>query len=102
MVFFAVSVWIAIIVYTYLPQNYTKFSQYSCHESPVMQLFFLGVPFYYAYASLSIGGFWVLIFLVFLLIPILIAIAWVVAIIWRRKEIWPPGQPWRPRFGKVW
>ena len=101
MMFFAVSVWTAILIHAYLPQRYTKFSQDSCQpwDTPAEQ-FFLGVLFVWAYDLLHLGG-PVALFL-FLLIPTFIIVAWAVAIIQRRKEIWPPDQPWRPRFGKVW
>jgi len=32
----------------------------------------------------------------------LMIVAWAAAIILKRREIWPPGQPYRPRFIKVW
>ena len=102
MVFFSVFVWTAILIYAYLPQKYTKFAQDTCRGSSVAEGVFLGAPFIFAYALAELGATGVFVLFLFLLIPILIAIAWVVAIIRRRKEIWPPGQPWRPRFGKVW
>ena len=100
MVFFAVSIWTSILVYAYLPQRYTKFSQDSCRWYSAAEEFFLGAPFVWAYSLVYFGG-RVTLFL-FLLIPTFIIAAWAVAIIRRRKEIWPPDQPWRPRFGKVW
>lgn len=102
LVFLSIGAWIAILVYAYLPSSHTKFAQEACRGSSVAEGFFLGAPFIYAYALVTVGPAGILLLFLFLMIPILIAIAWVVAIIRRRKEIWPPGKPWRPRFGKVW
>ena len=102
MTFFSVAVWIAILVYAYLPQRHTEFIQDSCHGETLAEAFFLGTPFVYAWVLATAGKAGILLLFSFLAIPILIAFAWVVAIIRRRDKIWPPGRPYRPRFGKVW
>ena len=102
MVFFSVFVWTAILIYAYLPQKYTKFAQDTCRGSSIAESVFLGAPFIFAWALALVGPTGVLVLFLFLLIPILVAIAWVIAIVRRRKEIWPSDRPWRPRFGKVW
>ena len=100
MVFFAMSVWTAILVYAYLPQKYTKFSQASCHRTSAAEDFFLGAPIFYALFLMDLRG-PVASFLILLILTCII-IAWIIAIIRERKEIWPSDQPWRPRFCKVW
>ena len=100
MVLLSVVIWIAILIYAYLPDKYSKFAQDSCRGSTIAEGVFLGAPFLFAWALAATGSAGVLV--AFLMIPILIIIAWVVVIIRRRKEIWPPGEPYRPRFGKVW
>lgn len=102
MVFLSLFVWVAILIYAYLPQKYTKFAQDTCRGSSIAEVVFLGAPFVFAWALARAGPGGVFVLLLFLLIPIVVVIAWIVAIVRRRKEIWPPGQPWRPRFGKVW
>ena len=100
MVLLSVAIWIAILVYAYLPQNVTKFAQDTCRGTTIAEGFFLGAPFVFAWALVEVGAAGVLV--VFLAIPILIVLAWIAVIIRRRKEIWTPGQPWRPKFGKTW
>lgn len=100
--FFALGVWTVILVYAYLPQQHTKFAQDACKGSSVAESGFLGTPIIFLVVLAESGGVGVLALFIFLMVPIVIVIAWVVAIVLRRKEIWPPGQPWRPRFGKVW
>lgn len=102
MVFFSMGVWVAILIYAYLPHHLTKFSQDTCRGSSIAEGVFLGAPFIFAWALAQLGPTGVFVLFLFLTIPIVVAIAWVVAIVRRRKEIWPPGQPWKPRFGKVW
>jgi hypothetical protein len=99
-VFFSVAVWIAILVYAYLPRHYTKFAQDSCRWDSVAEAFFLGSPLIFpiALASAKLYGDLV----AFLALPVIVIIAWVFAIVRKRKEIWPPGEPYRPRFGRVW
>ena len=100
MVLFSVGVWIAILIYAYLPDNRAKFAQDSCRGSTIAEGIFLGAPFVFAWALAATGSAGVLV--LFLMIPILVVVAWIAVIIRRRKEIWPPGEPYRPRFGKVW
>ena len=100
MVLLSVGIWIAILVYAYLPERYTKFAQDSCRGSTIAESFFLGAPFVFAYILPVEGRAGVLV--AFLMIPILVIVTWVIIIVRRRKEIWPPGEPYRPRFGKVW
>ena len=96
----SVVIWIAILVYAYLPDKYSKFAQDSCRGSTIAEGVFLGAPFIFAWALAVTGSAGVLV--AFLMIPILVVVAWIAVIIRRRKEIWPPGKPYRPRFGKVW
>jgi hypothetical protein len=100
LVLLSVGIWIAILVYAYLPEKHTKFAQDSCRGSSIAESVFLGAPFVFAWALAVTGSAGVLV--AFLMIPILIVVAWIAAIIRRRKEIWLPGQPYKPRFGKVW
>ena len=100
MVLLSVVIWIAILVYAYLPDKYSKFAQDSCRGSTIAEGVFLGAPFIFAWALAVTGSAGVLV--AFLMIPILVVVAWIAVIIRRRKEIWPPGKPYRPRFGKVW
>ena len=98
--FFSVAVWVAILIYAYLPRRYTGFAQDSCGSSPA-EAFFLGTPFVYAWLLAIAGKGGILLLFSFLAIPILVALAWVVAIFNRRHDIWG-GEPYRPRFSKVW
>ena len=102
LVFLSIGIWTAILVYAYLPQNHTKFAQDTCRGSSIAEGVFLGAPIIAAVALAIAGPTGIFVLFLSLLIPVLAAVAWVVAIIRRRKEIWPPGEPWRPRFGKVW
>lgn len=102
MVFLSVAVWIAILVYAYLPQGHTKFSQDTCRGSSLAELVFLLAPIVAAVGLALNGAAGIFVLFMVLAIPIFIVIAWIVAIIRRRKEIWPPGKPYRPRFAKVW
>lgn len=101
MVFFSVGVWIAILVYAYLPHHLTKFSQDACRKTSVAEVFFLGAPFIFVWAAATTPGA-AGIFVLLIIAPVLVIAAWVFAIIYKRKEIWPPGERYRPRFGKVW
>jgi hypothetical protein len=100
MVFFSVAVWIAILVYSYLPQRYTNFAQTTCRWASIAEAFFLGAPFVFVFAMAASGRAGIVI--AFLAPPIIVIFAWIFAIFRKRKEIWPPGKPYRPRFGKVW
>ena len=92
--------WMAILIYAYLPNSEDRFAQASCKGRSVMDAFYLLVPFIYiaAFAQVDVAYPAVLFTLPFL---IMIA-AWIIAILRRKKEIWPPGEPYRPRFIKVW
>lgn len=100
LVFVSVAVWTIILIYSYLPQRYTTFSQDACRSASVAEVYFIGAPFVFAWALASGGnpGFAI----AFIAPPLLVIIAWIFAIFRKRKEIWPPGEPYRPRFGKVW
>jgi len=92
--------WIAILIYAYLPNNEKRFAQASCKGRSVMDAFYLIVPFLYIWAFADAG---VAYPAVLFTLPFLIMIAaWIIAILRRKKEIWPPGEPYRPRFIKVW
>ena len=103
-VFVSVAIWFANLVHAYLPQRYTKFSQDSCRGTSVAEAFFLGAPFVYAqqwaFGDGTTSG--VFVWYIFIGIPAVIAFIWLHIIFKRRREIWTPGQPYRPRFGKVW
>jgi len=102
MVFFSVAIWTAILIYAYLPPERTKFSQDTCRMMSNAEGAFLLLPIVLVISLAEQGPVGVLYFFMLLAAPILIAVAWAVAITRRRKEIWPPGEPYRPRFGKVW
>jgi len=92
--------WVAILIYAYLPSNGERFAQASCKGRSVMDAFYLIVPFLYIWAFAHAG---VAYPAVLFTLPFLVMIAaWTVAILRRKKEIWPPGEPYRPRFIKVW
>lgn len=92
--------WLAIFIYAYLPKGIEHFAQASCKGRSVTETFYLIVPFLYiqAYASEGYPGPTIL-----FIIPILIMVAaWIIAILRKKGEIWPSGEPYRPRFVKVW
>lgn len=99
-VLLAGSAWLGIFIYAYLPKGVDRFAQASCTGRSVMEFFFLIVPFIYiaVYTSERI----VYPLILFSLPVLLMVTAWIIAICLRRKEIWPPGEPYRPRFVKVW
>lgn len=99
-VFFSVGIWIAVLVYAYLPRHLTTFAQESCRGTTEAEELFLGAPFIYLVAFAVDGGVEALI--IFLAVPILVVVAWVFAIIRRRREIWPANEPYKAKFGKVW
>lgn len=92
--------WLAIFIYAYLPKGVAHFAQASCKGRSVVESFYLIVPFLYIQAFAYYG----IIYPIFLFtIPILIMVAtWIVAIVRKKSEIWPSGEPYRPRFVKVW
>lgn len=90
--------WLGIFIYAYLPKGVDHFAQASCKGRSVMESFYLIVPFIYIIA-LAEFGYPVVLFV----LPIVIMItAWAVAISRKKREIWPLGEPYRPRFVKVW
>jgi hypothetical protein len=97
-VMLAAVIWIALTIYTFLPQNAQRFAQSSCKPQPPLLNFFLITP-------ISVGIMkgdqkpWLgpvvatpLFFLV---------LAWVIAILLKRHIIWPRGEPYRFNFWKV-
>ena len=99
-VLLAGAAWLAIFIYTYLPKAQERFAQASCKGRSVMEFFYLIVPFVYLAAFISVHYIYPL---VLFLLPVFAMIAaWIIAIYLRREEIWPPGEPYRPRFVKVW
>ena len=99
-VLLAGSAWLAIFIYAYLPKGVDRFAQASCKGRSVMESFYLIVPFLYIVVYTEAGIAYPLV--IFLLPVLSMVIAWIIAIYLRRKEIWPPGEPYRPRFVKVW
>jgi len=97
-VLFAGASWLAIFIYAYLPKGVDHFAQASCKGRSVMETFYLIVPFIYIIALADFGYPVVL----FLLPIIIMTAAWVIAILRKKTEIWPSGEPYRPRFVKVW
>ena len=97
-VLFAGAAWLAILIYSYLPKGAERFAQASCKGRSVTDYFYLIVPLLYLVFNTD------LIYppIVFALPIILMIIAWVAAISRKKNEIWPQGQPYRPRFLKVW
>ena len=94
--------WVGILIYTYLPHKHPRFAQDSCRGTTLAENFFLGTPFVIAWALMQEGGAGILVLLVFLAVPILVALSWIFAIVRKRNAIWPPGEPLKPRFGRVW
>ena len=97
-VLFAGASWLAIFIYAYLPKGVDHFAQASCKGRSVMETFYLIVPFIYIIAFAQYGYPIVL----FMLPIITMCVAWAVAISRKKTEIWPSGEPYRPRFVKVW
>jgi hypothetical protein len=103
MVFFSVAVWMAILVYAYLPIGDTKFLQRSCSKDSLVKTFFLWSPFLYAWDLATNGSNGIAALFLLLTIPILIAFAWIIAIIRRRREIWDESsRSFCAGFGEVW
>ena len=90
--------WLGIFIYAYLPKGVDHFAQASCKGRSVTEGFYLIVPFQYmqAYADEVYP------IVLFTLALVLMVAAWIVAIFRKKTEIWPPGEPYRPRFVKVW
>lgn len=100
LVLLAGAAWVAILIFSYLPNSDKRFAQPSCKGRSVMEGFYLIVPFLYIWAFAQVG---VAYPAVLFTLPFLVMIAaWTIAILRRKKEIWPPGEPYRPRFIKVW
>lgn len=100
LVLLAGAAWLAIFIYAYLPKNGDRFAQASCKGRSVMDTFYLIVPLVYI---VVFGQFGIVYPVVLFVLPIVaMIVTWVTAILLRRKEIWPPGEPYRPRFVKVW
>ena len=100
-VLLAGAAWLGIFIYAYLPKGVDHFAQASCKGRSVMEFFYIVVPFVYLWDRTANEH--LAYPLVLFLIPMLSMIAaWVIAIYLRKREIWPPGQPYRPRFIKVW
>ncbi|KAF9781538.1 hypothetical protein BJ322DRAFT_1076750 [Thelephora terrestris] len=100
-VLFSGLAWLAIFIYTYLPKGVRNFAQASCKGRTAIEGFYLTIPFQYLWdwAVLYQVVYPVIIFAV----PLATIIAaWIMAIVRKREEIWPPGEPYRPRFVKVW
>ena len=100
-VLLSVVAWIGLLIYAYLPQRYTKFSQPSCRGTTFAEVYFLGAPFVFAWvlAGGGLAGFAYL--FAYLAIPILVALGWVVAVFLKRK-IWWQSKSWVAMFCSVW
>ncbi|KAF9781543.1 hypothetical protein BJ322DRAFT_1022954 [Thelephora terrestris] len=102
MVFFALTVWIAILIHAYLPLQDTKFVQQSCSGATIVEAFFLWSPFVLAWDSAKGGSEGILFLFTLLAIPILVTFAWFVAIIRRRREIWDSNRSFCAGLGEIW
>lgn len=67
-----------------------------------MEVFFLFVPFVSLKGIKGDGTIYSVRAVLFAVPFIVMGAAWIIAILRRREEIWPPGEPYRPRFVKVW
>ena len=93
--------WFSMFIYAYLPKDEDRFAQAGCKGRSVMDNFYLIVPFLYIEAALQDPS-WSFTLALFVLPLAALVAAWIAGIYLRRKEIWPPGEPYRPRFAKVW
>ena len=97
LVFFAVGIWISIVVYTSLKLTQNRFSQGSCSTATVQGVFVLvalnprGLP----------GLEWIPMNPWFSF-AIIAAFSWLVSIVLARKEIWPPGERYRLKVVTIW
>ncbi|KAF9782943.1 hypothetical protein BJ322DRAFT_1073515 [Thelephora terrestris] len=86
LVFFALGIWIAIVVYTSLASGSTRsrFAQESCKTITTQEVFlsrgFNGAPY---------------------IIAAMAAPSWLVSVVLARREIWPRGEGYRPKFTTV-
>ena len=93
--------WAIMFIYAYLPKNEERFAQAGCKGRSVMDSFYLVVPLLYIDDRVQVYG--MAYPVVILALPLIsLVAAWSIGIYLRRKEIWPPGEPYRPRFAKVW
>jgi len=94
------SLWLGLFIFVYLPKGVDRFAQASCKNTSVIESFFLIVPLLFMGVGATAGLIYPVV--LFTLIMLSMIVTWIVAIYLRRKEIWPPGEPYRPRFVKVW
>lgn len=97
-VLLAAVIWLALTIYSFLPQNTLHFAQSSCKPQPQLLNFFLITPISVGLMERKekpwLGA--------VVAIPFfLIVLAWVVAILLKRRVIWPRGEPYRPHIWKV-
>ena len=96
LVFFAVTMWFSIVVYTSMESKKNNFTQKSCLPSTMQELFFQ-----VTLNPQEIGP--VLIFLSpWFILTVIATFSWFISIVLVRKEIWPPGERYRPNFDTVW
>lgn len=100
-VFLSVAAWILLLIYAYLPQSYTKFSQVSCRGTTFAEVFFLGAPFIFAWVLAGGGAVGFAYLFAYLVIPILVALGWVMAIFLKRR-IWRKSTPLVAMIFSVW
>jgi len=96
MVFFAVAIWVSIVIYTSLGSTHNRFTQKSCGTRTMQEIFALVVL-----NPRTLGPEWLFSSPWFIL-AIIAAFSWFVSIVLARKEIWPPGERYRPKFVTVW
>ena len=97
LVLLAAAMWVAISVYSYLPDRFTNFTQTSCKRRPILANFFLLTPVTVGIYSIKAMPWLVIV----VILPFaMLASAWIIAIFLRRKDIWP-GDKSRSRFSQV-
>ena len=99
LVLIAAAVWVALSIYSFLPQHISHFSQESCQARPLVLNFFLITPITATLMEWHNRP-WVRV-----AIPtplFLTVLAWITVILRKRRVIWPPGEPYRVKFWEVW
>jgi len=95
----AAAIWIALTIYSFLPQHISHFSQESCRARPLVLNFFLITPITTILVEWHNKP-WLR---VAIPIPLFLTIlAWVAVILRKRRVIWPPGETYRVKFWEVW
>ncbi len=99
MMLFAGALWIALLIYVFVPPHLTHYAQKSCEGSYAIVSHLYVVPFMLL-KSAARGSLWLT--LLMTIPPAATIIGWIAALILQRKVIWPSGQRWSPQFRRVW